>query len=209
MKRSITIKLLGFAILGFLMMSCNVQKRQYMSGYYISWKKNKISQNVNKEKETTPLSNVAETAPEHRAVPEEKTSEAVASANKSDIGITKKESRFPLIQRHTDGSEIRKSDSKKFTFTPNLKPRALREGGTYNGFAIASMVLGILALVTYYGAFVFGVLAIVFGAIALKRIRNNPDQKGKGMAIAGLICGIVALTAMLIVFTLVSALAFA
>jgi hypothetical protein len=209
MKRSITIKLLSFAILSFLMLSCSVQKRQYMSGYYVSWKKNKAGQNVNPEKELKPLTNVAEIAPEDQTMQKEKTSDAVASANKNDIAITTERSKLPLIHRDAAGSDIKKSDSRKFSFIPNLKPKALREGGTYNGFAIASMVLGILALVTYYGAFVFGVLAIIFGAIALKRIRNNPDQKGRGMAIAGLICGIVALTAMLIVFTLISALAFA
>jgi hypothetical protein len=122
--------------------------------------------------------------------------------------VTAPKSARPLIGK-SEGAEQKVAHKKlSYNFKDNL-PK-LKEVGSYNGFAIASLVLGILALITYYGAFVFGVLAIIFGAIALKRIRNNPGQKGRGMAIAGLICGIVALIAMLIIFSVVaSAFAFA
>ena len=59
------------------------------------------------------------------------------------------------------------------------------KAGTTNGLAIASMVLGILWL--YW---VGSVLAIIFGAIALKQIQRR-GQSGRGMAIAGLVLGIV------------------
>jgi hypothetical protein len=52
-----------------------------------------------------------------------------------------------------------------------------------NGFAIASMVLGIV-WVYWIGS----VLALVFGYIALKQIRER-SQSGKGMAIAGVVLG--------------------
>lgn len=56
-----------------------------------------------------------------------------------------------------------------------------------DGLAIASMVLGILWL--YW---IGSILAIIFGAIAIKRINaSNGHRTGKGMAIAGLILGIV------------------
>jgi hypothetical protein len=57
------------------------------------------------------------------------------------------------------------------------------------GFAIASLVLGILGL----GALPFAasLLAIIFGGVALKRIRRSHDQEGRGMAIAGIILGII------------------
>jgi hypothetical protein len=55
------------------------------------------------------------------------------------------------------------------------------------GFAITSLVLGILSLVAFYGGIVLGPLAIIFGAISLAKRRG-----GRGMAIAGLVCGIIA-----------------
>ena len=55
--------------------------------------------------------------------------------------------------------------------------------------AIASLVLGITSFIIF--AIPAGTLAIVFGAIALSRIKKNPDLLGRGMAIAGLVCGIV------------------
>ena len=54
-----------------------------------------------------------------------------------------------------------------------------------NGFAIASMVLGILWL--YW---VGSILALVFGYIARKQIRESiPSQTGGGMAVAGIVLG--------------------
>lgn len=59
-----------------------------------------------------------------------------------------------------------------------------------NGFAIASMVIGILSLVlcccSEYLGLILGILAIIFAVIAKK-------QGPSGMATAGLICGIIAL----------------
>jgi Domain of unknown function (DUF4190) len=65
--------------------------------------------------------------------------------------------------------------------------------------AIASMVLGILWL--YW---IGSVLALIFGYIALKQIRER-NQSGRGMAIAGVVLGwvgvgllIIAIVAVLI-----------
>lgn len=63
-----------------------------------------------------------------------------------------------------------------------------------NGLAITSLVLGIVGIVgsclTGAIALVLGILAIIFGAIALKQIRDR-GQSGRGLALAGLILGIV------------------
>lgn len=57
-------------------------------------------------------------------------------------------------------------------------------------FAIASLVCSILPFIVPLG----GLLGIIFGVISLNRIRNFPDKhKGKGIAIAGLILGILQL----------------
>ncbi len=59
-----------------------------------------------------------------------------------------------------------------------------------NGKSIAALVLGILSVVTPYIGLLFGIIAIILSAISLKEIRTRYEQ-GKGMAIAGLVCGIV------------------
>ncbi len=53
-----------------------------------------------------------------------------------------------------------------------------------NGFAVASLVLGIVWI---YAA--GSVLALVFGYIARSQIRNDPTFRGDGMAIAGIMLG--------------------
>ncbi len=68
------------------------------------------------------------------------------------------------------------------------------------GFAIASLVLGILGLGSL--PFAASLLAIIFGAVALKRIRRNPGQEGRGMAVAGIILGILGIFVAFIVLVL-------
>src|SRR5437667_288484 len=61
-----------------------------------------------------------------------------------------------------------------------------------NGIAVAGMVLGICALVLCWIPFlnwVLALLGIIFGALGVSR--GNKVGTGKGMAIAGLICGII------------------
>lgn len=57
------------------------------------------------------------------------------------------------------------------------------------GFAIAGLVTGLVSL--FIIPALFGILAIIFSSIALKRLKQNPSQQGRGMAIAGLILGVV------------------
>lgn len=69
-----------------------------------------------------------------------------------------------------------------------------------NGFAIASMVLGIVWI--YW---IGSILAVIFGHIALKQIKaSNGKQSGRGMAIAGLVLGYigVGIAAVLIVIVI-------
>ena len=68
------------------------------------------------------------------------------------------------------------------------------------GFAITSMVLGICSLVIPYGGIVLGILAIIFGSVS-----RNKNESGRGMAIAGLVTGIVAVALWLIVIMIVAA----
>jgi uncharacterized membrane protein len=65
-----------------------------------------------------------------------------------------------------------------------------------DGLAIASMVLGIV-WVYWIGS----ILAIIFGAVAIHRInQSNGWRTGKGMAIAGLVLGLVGIASLAFAF---------
>ena len=71
---------------------------------------------------------------------------------------------------------------------------------TSNGLAIASMILGITSIFfCWWGLFTLAqvVLAVVFGGVGISKA-NNQNGAHKGMAIAGLSCGLVGFIAYLI-----------
>ena len=63
---------------------------------------------------------------------------------------------------------------------------------------MASLIYGIISIVLFWipiVGIVLSIVAIVSARKAMRRIRNNPNQiKGRGMAIAGLVCGIASLS---------------
>jgi hypothetical protein len=69
-----------------------------------------------------------------------------------------------------------------------------------NGLGIAALVLGILSIPAafIFVGLVFGILAIVFGIIGLRRVKARRADN-KGMAIAGLVTGIIGLVLSIIV----------
>lgn len=58
------------------------------------------------------------------------------------------------------------------------------------GWAVASLVLGIAGFVTFFT----GALAIAFAALAFADIRRTPARTGRGLAVAGLVLGLVVLS---------------
>ena len=59
---------------------------------------------------------------------------------------------------------------------------------TTSGLAIASLVCGIVGLVTCL--LIPGIPAVICGHLAMSRIANSPTPMvGRGMALAGLVCG--------------------
>lgn len=73
-------------------------------------------------------------------------------------------------------------------------------GRRTNGLAVASLVLGIVGIVLCF-LFIPWILAIVFGAIAIKQCNADPTYTGKGLAIAGLVCGLVGMAIVVLIFT--------
>ncbi|MEM9527757.1 MAG: DUF4190 domain-containing protein, partial [Bacteroidota bacterium] len=82
------------------------------------------------------------------------------------------------------------------------KKRKPRTAGPTDGFAIASLVCGILGFFTGITA----ILAIIFGIVALGNIERDPQYlRGRGMAIAGIVLGGVVLLLLLLLVAISAA----
>lgn len=80
--------------------------------------------------------------------------------------------------------------------SPGYVPGYYQPPAPINGLAIASMVCGIVGIITCYFAGLLGIPAVICGHMALSRINNSPvPVGGRGMAIAGLILGYVGIAA--------------
>lgn len=81
-----------------------------------------------------------------------------------------------------------------------------------SGMAVASLVCGIIALClswilfVNFAAAVAGVLALVFGLVANGQVKNGAGAVGgKGLAVAGIVLGVVALVIVLLYYTVLAA----
>ncbi len=75
-------------------------------------------------------------------------------------------------------------------------------GSPVDGYAVASLVCGILGLFTLFTA----IPALVLGIISLGRFKRDPQYRsGKGMAIAGVVLGGLVLFAVLLIIGIVAA----
>ncbi|TMW72532.1 DUF4190 domain-containing protein [Alteribacter natronophilus] len=63
--------------------------------------------------------------------------------------------------------------------------------GKVNGKAVASLVLGIVSLILPYVGLVTGIVGIVLAKLAFKEISEN-SESGRGLAVGGLVCSIIA-----------------
>lgn len=61
-----------------------------------------------------------------------------------------------------------------------------------NGLSIASLVLSLVNVIPCFWFLpIPALLGVIFGFVSRKQIKNNPSAKGKGLALAGLIIGVV------------------
>jgi hypothetical protein len=75
-----------------------------------------------------------------------------------------------------------------------------------DGMAVAALVLGLCGFIPWLG-FVCSILAVIFGFVSLGNIKKNPNLKGHGMAVAGIVLGFALPVLGIIVFVVVFALA--
>jgi hypothetical protein len=104
---------------------------------------------------------------------------------------------------------VKSSKSKENQVNNNLtkkakpnKPSSPKDGSSWDWASIVSLSAGVLGLFT--APILFGVVAIVFGAIGMSRTSKGKG-KGKGFAIAGLVLGIIEVLILFLVIGLLVA----
>ncbi|HMB95972.1 MAG TPA: DUF4190 domain-containing protein, partial [Tepidisphaeraceae bacterium] len=111
--------------------------------------------------------------------------------------------RAPQILRLEDGgqaiecprchalSPISANNCKSCGMPFTMEGTTIEAAGSSNGYCVASLVLGIIGLPATC-MILPSVLAIIFGIVGYNQVsRSNVESPGKGMAIAGMICGAV------------------
>ena len=108
---------------------------------------------------------------------------------------------------HPDGSQERFWDGTGWTdaYRPIVTQSGPGVQAAFHGPAIASMVLGIVSIVFWYFGIVTGVIGLVLGVTSLKKVQPRGTKRGRGMAIAGIVCSIVALALWLLILLIVIA----
>lgn len=112
--------------------------------------------------------------------------------------------RAPKILRQSDGTQIivctkchrisaiTSNNCKHCGMPFTMEGTTPEAAGSSNGFAVASLVLGIIGIPMF--CFVLlPILALVFGGIALAQMNQRQETAGRGIAIAGMVCGVVGL----------------
>ena len=109
--------------------------------------------------------------------------------------------RAPQITRQRDGkqaivcprchgaSPIASNNCKLCGMPFTMEGTTVEASGASNGFCVASLVLGIIGLPAFC-THVAPILALVFGVIGYSQVsKSGGEGGGRGMAIAGMICG--------------------
>lgn len=75
--------------------------------------------------------------------------------------------------------------------SPGYPPSSAMPAQRHSGFAVASMVLGIVSIILYPLGLILGALGIIFWKYALDELTGDPAVRGDSFATTGLVCGIV------------------
>ena len=104
----------------------------------------------------------------------------------------------PEFQSVTGNTASSAGETTPSSDSPYVSPQTYAGQAPYtspiptDGLSIAALVLGILGVISCYVWALFAIPAVICGHMSLKKINNSsvPIQ-GKGMAIAGLVCGYI------------------
>jgi hypothetical protein len=171
-----------------------IQKRKYQKGFFVNHSNKKEYKNEKIAKIESPkivndeIKNIDKPEPtlisSNETTPEIILTEA-KSNNISNISTTNFSTENIVYKNITEGKSLKNNFLIKKALKQSLKKSS---SGSSDGFALAGFIMGVLSFVTLWFSAVsllFGVLAIIFSAIAMK------NTEKKWMAITGLILGIL------------------
>jgi ribosomal protein L40E len=96
-----------------------------------------------------------------------------------------------VCPRCNGASPISANNCKACGMPFTMEGTTLEAAGTSNGFCVASLVLGIIGLPAAC-TFITPLLAVIFGIIGYNQVaKTGAEGGGKGMAIAGIVCGVI------------------
>jgi hypothetical protein len=196
--------------------SCSIQKRQHMPGYHIEWNTNESHSEVQREKKPEQAMDIAEydVAIEAEAVAQPLQQEVQASNTDAQVASLRnlEEEEAPVNGNNTVKNDSEKRTKQRLTFPSIIhSPAKMLFGGINpedrprtDGLSIAAMVCGIVGVVLPGSGIILSILAIIFGGIGMGRTSRNPELSGKGMAITGLVLGIVGLLVTVLLLAMLS-----
>lgn len=175
----------------FIFSSCTLTKRHYQPGYHVEWHFGKKTSNYQPEQvKEIELNSAYESEPIYSEIEEP----VLIASEKTNLQIdytTLVESKTDKLQ--SQGISIDKSNSNgksnfKLLGDGSIKSVVFNEP-EFHWTAITSLSLGIVG---FFIPFFPCIAAIIFGIISLNKINSEPDKfKGRRMAIAGIVLGIV------------------
>jgi len=179
-----------------LFISCSVEKRKYTSGYHIDWNNKKASlkqsqddllQTEEIKKKSLPdfiqpISNITSHSVSNDCASSSKEKKKIILPG-SDIS--------KILERSVTRNNIEKQNKIVISDNP-IKEHPVR----LNRWSLFGFIIGVLGvpLVLLLVGTLFGITGIIFSAIGLRQCNKHGDEfRGRGLAIAGLILGIIAL----------------
>jgi hypothetical protein len=117
---------------------------------------------------------------------------AAAGARAPKIIRTSERKQIIICPRCAMASPITANNCKSCGMPFTMEGTTVEASGTHNGFCVASLVLGIIGIPSS-PILITPLLAIVFGGLGLKQVMGEESEgkTGKGMAIAGIVCGLI------------------
>lgn len=207
MRKSITVIVVTLASIAFLtecstnhkvVNSGSIIKRKYNKGYFFDIARGK--NNLEKNQAVVPTSSTFNDKQASGVVLESKRQNITLLQNEDNDAILLM-GKYDVVKNIEKPIEASKSSKRVMVFKSNSKTNLVNKkstfsgismstplGGGGNGKSIASLVLGILSILTCwlpYVGLIMGGIGIVLGILGLKQ------ENARGLAIAGLVCSIV------------------
>jgi ribosomal protein L17 len=184
--------LFSLSLLALILSSCSIEKRVHSNGYHMDWNTNS-SRLQQKELTLTKKHKTFNRFELNRQDYQE--SSKPTSLN---VDVLKTAENKPKTVKTTINDLIDFAKTAKIKTRGEIKPNTIEqeekspvdEETKYDATAIVSLILGLASLIVILISLELGVLlwllALVFGIIALVRMRKNPRLKGRGAALTGM-----------------------